>query len=94
MKLGRLLLIGRFKKRKRRRKEIREFSFLKTNLGIEGEIFFWSSTHWRILCGRKAQTKREKTNCNQGCPGMFLVTLEIITHVRFLRVFFVSEYLM
>ena len=36
---------------------------------------------------RKAQTKREKTNCNQGCPGMLLVTLEIITRVRFLRVF-------
>ena len=43
MKLGRLLLIGRFKKRKRRRKEIREFSFLKTNLGIEGEIFFFGA---------------------------------------------------
>ena len=45
MKLGRLLLIGRFKKRKRRRKEIREFSFLKTNLGIEGEIFFFREQH-------------------------------------------------
>ena len=36
MKLGRLLLIGRFKKRKRRRKEIGEFSFWERNLGLEG----------------------------------------------------------
>ena len=37
LKLGRLLLIGRFKKRKRRRKEIGEFSFWERNLGFEGK---------------------------------------------------------
>ena len=36
MKLGGLLLIGRFKKKKRRRKERGEFSFWETNLGLEG----------------------------------------------------------
>ena len=34
----------------------------------------------------------EESNCNQGCPGMLLVILGIITHIRFLRAF-VSEYL-
>ena len=34
----------------------------------------------------------EKSNFNQGCLGMLLVTLGILTHIRFLRVF-VSEYL-
>ena len=34
----------------------------------------------------------ENSNCNQGCPGMLLVTLGILTHIRFLRLF-VSEYL-
>ena len=29
-------ICGRFKKKKRRRKEIGEFSFLETNLGLEG----------------------------------------------------------
>ena len=43
MKLGRLLLIGRFKKRKRRRKEIGEFSFWERNLGLEG----------RYICEKK-----------------------------------------
>ena len=38
LKLGRLLLIGRFKKKKKKkkRKEIGEFFFLETNLGLEG----------------------------------------------------------
>ena len=34
----------------------------------------------------------EESNCNQGCPGMLLVILGIITHIRFLRAF-VSGYL-
>ena len=45
-----------------------------------------------IFCG-EAQRKQEKSNCNQGRPGMLLITLEILTHVRFLRVF-VYDYLM
>ena len=36
MKLGGLLLIGRFKKKKRGRKKKGEFSFWETNLGLEG----------------------------------------------------------
>ena len=36
LKLGRLLLIGRFKKKKRGRKKKGEFSFWETNLGLEG----------------------------------------------------------
>ena len=28
----------------------------------------------------EAQKKREKTNCNQGCPGILLVTLGILAH--------------
>ena len=36
LKLGRLLLIGRFKKKQKRRKEIDEFSFLEKKLGLEG----------------------------------------------------------
>ena len=41
----------------------------------------------------EAQRKREMSNCNQGCPGMPLVTLGILTHIQFLCVF-VSKYLM
>ena len=46
----------------------------------------------RIFCG-EAQRKQKKSNCNQGRPGMLLITLEILAHIRFLRVF-VYEYLM
>ena len=28
----------------------------------------------------EAQKKREKTNCNQGCPGILLITLGILAH--------------
>ena len=50
MKLGRLLLIGRFKKRKRRRKEIGEFSFWERNLGLEGKYI----CEKRIFLGGRA----------------------------------------
>ena len=33
------------------------------------------------------QRKWEKSNCNQGYPGMLFVTLGIFTHVRFFSVF-------
>ena len=38
--------------------------------------------------GRRTE-ETEKNNCNQGCPGMLLITLGILTH--FFCVF-VSEY--
>ena len=39
--------------------------------------------------GRRTE-ETEKNNCNQGCPGMLLITLGILTHFFFCV--FVSEY--
>ena len=36
---------------------------------------------------RKSTEKREMSKSSQVHPGMFLVTLEILTHIRFLRIF-------
>ena len=91
MKLGRLLLSGRFKKRKRRRKEIGEFSFWERNLGLEGRYICekkdfsgGQSTYWSLEGEDRREEKHkgigEESNCNQGCPGMILATLGILTH--------------
>ena len=36
---------------------------------------------------RKNTEEREMIKCNRVCLGMFLVTLGILTHIRFLRMF-------
>ena len=58
---------------------------------------FWSSTYWnfwgleerRFFDRREEKHKGigEESNCNQGCPGMILATLGILTHTWFFRVF-------
>ena len=53
---------------------------------MEGGDPFWSGTHWRIFGGRRTE-ETEKSNCNQGYPGMLLVTLRILIHTRFVCVF-------
>ena len=45
-----------------------------------------------IIFRRKMKDSQKPSHCNQGYPGMLLVTLGILTHIRFLRAF-VPEYL-
>ena len=55
-------------------------------------FFYWEKRFFDRL-EEKHKGIEEESNCNQGWPGMLLITLEILTHIRFLRVF-VYEYLM
>ena len=57
-----------------------------------GSFFDWERRFFDRL-EEKHKGIEEESNCNQGWPGMLLITLEILTHIRFLRVF-VYEYLM
>ena len=52
MKLGRFLLIGRFKKGREEERREENFPFGETNLGLEGDTH-WGSTHWMI--GRNSE---------------------------------------
>ena len=47
---------------------------------------FWDGFFQEIVL-RKSKEKREKSKSSRVHPGMFLVTLEILTHIRFLRIF-------
>ena len=88
------------KDKEKRREKIGDFFLSGTDLGFRrwyiyvGELFwlsggdsFWAARIGEFLREEKHKGIGEESNCNQGCPGMLLVTLEIITRVRFLRVF-------
>ena len=47
---------------------------------------FWDGFFQEIVL-RKSKEKREKSKSSRVHLGMFLVTLEILTHIRFLRIF-------
>ena len=69
----------------RKKKEAQETS--EKNMRIQNQgVFFGDRLE------KKHKGIGEESNCNQGCPGMLLVTFGILTHIRFLRAF-VSEYL-
>ena len=71
-----------------REEELKDELFL-----IEGRDYFWEQHALENFLGRRTK-ETEKSNCNQGYPGMFFfVTLGIFTHVRFSNVI-VSEYLL
>ena len=50
-------------------------------------FFFFLGRFWE-----KSTEEQEMSNCSRVCPSMFLVTLGILTHIRFLCMF-VFEYL-
>ena len=85
LKLRRWLLKGKIEKKKEEKKKGNRRIFLFGN-----KFRSWRVIHIyrrkdggkairRIFCG-EAQRKQEKSNCNQGCPGILLVTLGILTH--------------
>ena len=59
---------------------------------LGGGDSFWAARIGEFFREEKHKGIGEESNCNQGCPGMLLVILGIITHIRFLRAF-VSGYL-